>query len=125
MAKLSTHVLDTANGVPAQGIKLEFFKIENSKHTLLKTLTTNVDGRTDELLLDDTTMDVGEYAIVFFVGDYFNKRKTNEVIGQNTEEAKPKFLNRIPLHFGISNKTENYHVPLLVSPWSYSTYRGS
>lgn len=117
MAKLSTHVLDTANGIPAQGIKLEFFRVEGSKHTLLKTLTTNDDGRTDELLLDDATIEVGEYIIVFHVADYFSNNKT--------EQNKPAFLNRIPIHFGIADANASYHVPLLVSPWSYSTYRGS
>jgi 5-hydroxyisourate hydrolase len=117
MAKLSTHVLDTANGIPAQNIKIEFFRVEGVNHTLLKTLTTNADGRTDELLLDDTNIAIGEYAIVFYVGEYFSN--------QTAAPNKPTFLNRIPIHFGISDKEANYHVPLLVSPWSYSTYRGS
>mgnify|MGYP003625703666 CR=1 FL=1 len=117
MAKLSTHVLDTANGIPAQGIKLEFFRVEGSTQTLLKTLITNNDGRTDELLLDNTTIEIGEYIIVFHVAEYFSN--------QDGEQNAPPFLNRIPLHFGISDASANYHVPLLVSPWSYSTYRGS
>lgn len=117
MAKLSTHVLDTANGIPAKGIKLEFFRIEGLKQTLIKTLFTNSDGRTDELLLDDNTMAIGEYAIVFHIADYFS----SECNGKE----KLAFLNRIPIHFGITDANENYHVPLLVSPWSYSTYRGS
>lgn len=117
MAKLSTHVLDTAKGIPAQGIKLEFFREEGSSRKLLKTLTTNSDGRTDELLLDDNTIEVGEYVIVFHVAEYFSD--------QTTSQKKPTFLNRIPLHFGICDASANYHVPLLVSPWSYSTYRGS
>lgn len=117
MAKLSTHVLDTANGVPAQGIKLEFFRVEGTEHQLIKTLLTNADGRTDELLLDANDIEVGEYVIVFHVGDYFSK-----ITGESTE---PAFLNRIPINFGIFDADANYHVPLLVSPWSYSTYRGS
>ena len=117
MAKLSTHVLDTANGIPAQGVKLEFFRIEGEKQTLVKTLITNSDGRTDELLLDNDTMAIGEYAIVFYIADYFS--------GKRHSEDKLTFLNRIPLHFCITKANENYHVPLLVSPWSYSTYRGS
>ncbi|WP_435273988.1 hydroxyisourate hydrolase [Psychrobium sp. nBUS_13] len=117
MAKLSTHVLDTANGIPAQGVKLEFFRVEGSSPRLIKTLTTNDDGRTDELLLDESSIEVGEYIIVFHVADYFSKN--------NTKQDKPTFLNRIPLHFGISDTNANYHVPLLVSPWSYSTYKGS
>lgn len=117
MAKLSTHVLDTASGIPAKGIKLEFFRVEGSNQKLLKTLTTNDDGRTDELLLDETNMEIGEYIIVFHVADYFSN--------QESKQNKPEFLNRIPINFGISDVKANYHVPLLVSPWSYSTYRGS
>lgn len=116
MAKLSTHVLDTANGVPAEGIKLEFFRVENSEQVLLKTLTTNSDGRTDELLLDSSNIETGEYVIVFHVAEYFSR---------NAEQAELPFLSRIPIHFGISDANANYHVPLLVSQWSYSTYRGS
>ncbi len=117
MAKLSTHVLDTANGVPAKGIKIEFYRIEGSKQVLIKTLSTNDDGRTDELLLDDTSIEVGQYVIIFKVADYF----TN----MGNAKTEPAFLDSIPIHFGIFDATANYHVPLLVSPWSYSTYRGS
>lgn len=117
MGKLSTHVLDTANGVPAQGIKLEFFKVEGANQRLIKTLSTNSDGRTDELLLDSNNIEVGEYVIVFHIGEYFSKL--------TGDQSEPAFLNRIPINFGIFNADENYHVPLLVSPWSYSTYRGS
>lgn len=117
MAKLSTHVLDTANGVPAKGIKIDFYRIEKSKQVFVKTLMTNDDGRTDELLLDDTNMKVGQYVIVFHVAHYFANA------GQ--AQTEPAFLDQIPIHFGIFDATANYHVPLLVSPWSYSTYRGS
>jgi len=117
MAKLSTHVLDTANGKPAENIKLEFYRVEGSQNVLLKTLTTNNDGRTNELLLDDSNIEVGEYIIVFYVAEYFTKL--------GVKQTKPAFLNRIPIHFGIFDAKANYHVPLLVSPWSYSTYRGS
>ena len=117
MAKLSTHVLDTANGVPAKGIKIEFFRVQNEQNILIKTLNTNDDGRTDELLLDDKSIAVGEYIIVFHVAEYF------QALGAEINE--PAFLNKIPIHFGIFDASANYHVPLLVSPWSYSTYRGS
>lgn len=117
MAKLSTHVLDTANGVPAKGIKIEFFRIEAEKQVLIKKLNTNSDGRTDELLLDDTNIKVGKYVIVFHVADYFERL--------GNEQTEPPFLDNIPIHFGIFDAKANYHVPLLVSPWSYSTYRGS
>ena len=118
MGKLSTHVLDTANGKPAKNIKIELYRVsDDAQNLLIKTLKTNSDGRTDELLLDAATIEVGEYIIVFHVGDYFTSL--------GLEQTNPMFLNRIPIQFGIFDASENYHVPLLVSPWSYSTYRGS
>jgi 5-hydroxyisourate hydrolase len=84
---------------------------------LIKSLSTNSDGRTDELLLDDSNIEVGKYVIVFHVADYFAS------LGK--VQTEPAFLDDIPIHFGIFDATANYHVPLLVSPWSYSTYRGS
>lgn len=117
MAKLSTHVLDTAAGIPAKGVKIEFYRIDASEQNLIKTLHTNDDGRTDELLLDESNMKVGEYVIMFYVADYF--------AAQGAAKTEQPFLDRIPINFGISDAAANYHVPLLVSPWSYSTYRGS
>ena len=117
MAKLSTHVLDTAAGTPAKGVKIEFYRIDAFEQILIKTAYTNDDGRTDELLLDDSAMQVGEYVLMFYVADYF--------AAQGVAQTEPPFLNRIPINFAISDATANYHVPLLMSPWSYSTYRGS
>ena len=117
MGKLSTHVLDTAAGKPASGVKVELFRLHGGKTGLLKSVVTNADGRTDELLLDAEEMQVGQYALVFWVADYF------EAIG--AELADPPFLDRVPLHFSVSDIEQGYHVPLLISPWSYSTYRGS
>ena len=118
MGKLSTHVLDTANGKPAQDIKIELYRAsDTAQNVLIKTLMTNSDGRTDELLLDASNIEVGEYIIVFHVADYFTSL--------GLEQTEPAFLNRIPIQFGVFDATQNYHVPLLVSPWSYSTYRGS
>ncbi len=105
-AKLSTHVLDTANGRPAAGMKIELW----SGETLLKTAVTNADGRTDGPLLTGAEMVAGEYELVFHVGDYFETRA---------------FLDRVPVRFIIADATAGYHVPLLCSPWAYSTYRGS
>ena len=105
-AKLSTHVLDTAHGRPAAGMKVELW----SGETLLKTAITNADGRTDAPLLSGSELAAGEYEIVFHVGDYFGARE---------------FLDRVPVRFLISDPTAGYHVPLLCSPWAYSTYRGS
>ncbi len=117
MGKLTTHVLDTARGCPAKGISLELWGISASgQKTLLKTTVTNADGRTDNPLLTGEDL-VGIYELVFIVGDYFASYL--EVL------PNPPFLNRIPIQFGIADANTHYHVPLLVSPWSYSTYRGS
>jgi 5-hydroxyisourate hydrolase len=116
-AKLSTHVLDTANGCPAQGMKIELWAALGDKGKLLKTVVTNTDGRTDQPLLSAEEMRAGQYEIVFFVGDYFAARSASA--------AKPPFLDRVPVRFGIADAGASYHVPLLCSPWAYSTYRGS
>ena len=117
MSKLSTHVLDTSEGKPAAGMRIDFSRIAGSQCQLLKSLISNVDGRTDELLLDSVSMAVGEYELLFYVSDYFSQRGANQ--------SNPAFLSRIPIRFSIADQSANYHVPLLVSPWSYSTYRGS
>ena len=116
-AKLSTHVLDTAHGCPAQGLQIELWSLAGGEPKLLKTVRTNADGRTDQPLLGADELTAGFYELVFYVGDYF-AHKTS---------AKPKipFLGKVPVRFGITDATSSYHVPLLVSPWSYSTYRGS
>ena len=106
MSTLSTHVLDTAHGRPAAGMKIELWSLGK----LLKTVTTNADGRTDAPLLAGEEMVASNYELVFYVGDYFGERA---------------FLDQVPVRFTISNATAKYHVPLLVSPWAYSTYRGS
>ncbi|OIP69013.1 MAG: hydroxyisourate hydrolase [Oscillatoriales cyanobacterium CG2_30_40_61] len=118
-AKLTTHVLDTAQGRPVANLKIELWQIhtETGERNLLKTAITNQDGRTDTPLLTETELKSGIYELVFAVGDYF---KT-----QYQSLNYPLFLDEIPIKFGIANPTVAYHVPLLVSPWSYSTYRGS
>lgn len=110
---LTTHVLDTARGRPAAGMDLELFRIEGGERRHLKTVTTNDDGRTDGPLLGRDEFAAGTYEIVFHVGAYFG------------EEGDPPFLDRVPVRFGVSDPEAHYHVPLLASPWSYSTYRGS
>lgn len=117
--KLTTHVLDTAHGCPAANIVVELWLVDNpsGQKTLLKTITTNNDGRTDVPLLADEELKVGIYELVFVVHDYFAKILDNL--------PDPPFLNRISIQFGIADLAAHYHVPLLVSPWSYSTYRGS
>lgn len=117
MAKLSTHVLDTAQGCPAKGMTIEFYKRPGNGEVLLKTLQTNDDGRTDELLMDEAEMEVGEFELRFHVGDYFAQ--------SDVPTASPAFLNVVPVRFTIFDASQGYHVPLLCSPWSFSTYRGS
>ena len=116
-AKLSTHVLDTAHGCPAQGMQIELWSLSGTQPKLLKTVRTNADGRTDQPLLGADELKAGQYELVFYVGDYF-ARKTS------TKPEVP-FLDKVPVRFGIADAAASYHVPLLVSPWSYSTYRGS
>jgi 5-hydroxyisourate hydrolase len=105
---LTTHVLDTMRGLPAGGMTIELWSVDQSK--MLKSVRTNSDGRVDEPLLAGDQMRTGTYELIFFVGDYFGERR---------------FLDRVPVRFVISDTAAKYHVPLLVSPWSYSTYRGS
>ncbi len=117
--KLTTHVLDTAHGKPAANMTIELWSVDrrSGEKTLLKTVVTNRDGRTDAPLLADGALSIGVYELVFAVADYFN----------TLAESNPNlpFLNRVPIQFGIADANAHYHVPLLVSPWSYSTYRGS
>lgn len=113
---LTTHVLDTAHGRPATGLQMELFRIENGERHPLKAVETNADGRTDEPLLSPQEFATGVYEIVFHVGDYF--------AGEPGVPAPP-FLDLVPIRFGVADPESHYHVPLLASPWSYSTYRGS
>ena len=113
---LTTHVLDTARGSPAAGLKIELFRIAGEGRTLLETLFTNEDGRTDAQILPETAFETGVYELVFHAGDYLEKA------GAPLES--PRFLDVIPLRFGMSEAC-HYHVPLLLSPFGYSTYRGS
>ena len=117
MGKLTTHVLDTANGRPGADIKVELFALSGDTRHALKTTTTNDDGRCNEPLLEGDALTVGEYELVFHAGDYFAS------IG--TKVPEPRFVDRVVLRFGVADAGAHYHVPLLVSPWSYSTYRGS
>ena len=113
---LTTHALDTANGKPAAGMSLELYAIESEDRRLIRTAHTNADGRTDEPLLSREEFAVGLYEIVFDVSGYFAGK---------TDMPDPPFLDRVPIRFGVADPDAHYHVPLLVSPWSYSTYRGS
>ncbi|MDK3072299.1 hydroxyisourate hydrolase [Sedimentitalea sp. JM2-8] len=113
---LTTHVLDTARGCPAEGIRIELFRIDGAEHTLLRTLHTNDDGRTDEQILPESEFATGVYELVFHAGEYLDRT--------GTPPENPRFLDVIPLRFGMS-EAAHYHVPLLLSPFGYSTYRGS
>ena len=117
--RLTTHVLDTAQGRPAAGMTIELWWLEatgEGRH-LLRTAQTNADGRTDAPLLADEDLLAGIYELVFAVGDYFADATLNT--------TRPPFLDRVPIRFGIADADAHYHVPLLTSPWAYSTYRGS
>ncbi len=113
VGKLTTHVLDTAQGCPAAGLTIELWHGD----CLLKTVITNADGRTDAPLLANDALTVGRYELRFAVGDYFKQ--------QSSDLPDPPFLDIVPIQFGIADAMTHYHVPLLCSPWSYSTYRGS
>ena len=115
MTKLTTHCLDTFSGKPAKGVKVDVYLVSEKREKISSTILNN-NGRSEKPLIDGTSFKEGEYELVFFVGDYF-KNITNL--------PKTPFLNEVIIKFGISNSKEHYHVPLLVSPWSYSTYRGS
>jgi 5-hydroxyisourate hydrolase len=117
MGKLTTHVLDTAQGKPAAGMEMELYAIDGHARSLLKAVRTNADGRCDAPLLQDDEMRVGIYELVFGAGDYF--------AAQGVVLPDPRFIDRVTITFGIADPQQNYHVPLVVSPWSYSTYRGS
>lgn len=118
MARLSTHVLDTMNGRPAAGVRIALYRLDaGESRSLVKEVVTNADGRTDAPLLTGDEYKPGQYELVFRIGDYFR--------GLGAALPQPAFLDVVPLRFGISEADGHYHVPLLASPWSYSTYRGS
>ncbi|TFW01456.1 hydroxyisourate hydrolase [Oxalobacteraceae bacterium OM1] len=117
MGKLSTHVLDITQGKPAAGVAVELYAVEATQRTLLCEARTNADGRCDAPLLQGESLRVGQYELVFAAGDYFAT--------QGAAMPEPRFLDRVIIAFGIADPAQNYHVPLVVSPWAYSTYRGS
>jgi 5-hydroxyisourate hydrolase len=116
MGRLTTHVLDTARGQPAAGVRVDLFSLDDGRR-LVKTVTTNADGRADAPLLEGNAFGTGFYELLFHAGAYFR--------GAGTALASPPFLDEIPIRFGIARPDQHYHVPLLLSPFGYSTYRGS
>jgi 5-hydroxyisourate hydrolase len=117
MGKLTTHVLDTANGCPAAGMAVTLYRLDGATATKVKAVTLNDDGRADAPLLVGAEFQPGRYRLVFEVAAYFRAR--------GAALADPPFLDAVPLDFGLSAASDHYHVPLLASPWAYSTYRGS
>ena len=115
-AKLSTHVLDTAHGCPAAGMKIELWSLNGEERTLVTTAKTNADGRTEPLLTAET-MKVGQYQLAFYLAEYYTKL--------GTVLPNPPFLDKAVIQFGMADATAHYHVPVLATPWSYTTYRGS
>lgn len=117
MGKLTTHVLDTAAGTPARDMRVELHRVDGGAPALIAATRTNADGRLDAPLLDGADLRAGTYTLTFDVAEYFR--------GRGSALPDPPFLDRVVLRFGIADPAQHYHVPLLVSPWSYSTYRGS
>ena len=114
---LSTHVLDTMHGCPAAGMKVALYATDGDRASLLQSLVLNHDGLTDAPLFDNQSLRTGTYRLVFDVAGYFKAK--------GVALPEPNFLNQVSLDFGVAHADQHYHVPLLVSPWSYSTYRGS
>jgi 5-hydroxyisourate hydrolase len=119
VARISTHVLDTANGHPAAGIGVRLYRVGISGRDLCATAVTNADGRTNEPLLSGDRIGAGVYELIFEAGDYLRAARPANAT------AEPLFLDEIVVRFGVSEETGNYHVPLLLAPYGYSTYRGS
>lgn len=113
---LTTHVLDTAHGRPAAGLTVELYRIEGEGRSLIRAVQTNADGRTDRPILPEEEFETGTYELVFHAGDYLDARFS--------PPDRPRFLDEVPIRFGMAEHS-HYHVPLLLSPFGYSTYRGS
>ena len=117
MGRLTTHVLDTAQGRPGRGIRIAVYRLAGEARERLKEITTNDDGRCDAPILEGEEFTAGEYELLFHAGDYLRQ--------QGIAAEEPRFLDVIPLRFGVADAEAHYHVPLLLSPYGYSTYRGS
>jgi 5-hydroxyisourate hydrolase len=113
---LTTHVLDTARGCPAEGLKIALYRVSGNSHRKIAEMVTNADGRTDTPILPEAAFSAGTYELVFFAGDYLRR--------QGLDALEPLFLDEVPIRFGMA-EDDHYHVPLLLSPYGYSTYRGS
>lgn len=120
MGKLTTHVLDTSRGKPGQGICVALYQFSGEQRSFVRQLVTNSDGRCDEALLEGDQIREGVYELVFSVGPYFAALEAADAPGTD-----PRFLDDVVIRFGVASADEHYHVPLLITPYSYSTYRGS
>jgi 5-hydroxyisourate hydrolase len=105
------------HGVPAQGVRIQLYRLDGDARTLLKEVHTNADGRCDRPLLEGDAFPAGSYELVFHAGDYF--------AAKGVQMAQPRFVDQVVLRFGVAHAAESYHVPLVVTPWAWSTYRGS
>lgn len=114
---LTTHVLDAARGCPAAGMRIDLYRIETGTHRLVRTVTTNADGRTDSAVIPKGDLTIGTWELLFHAGAYLD--------AAGVPGESPRFLDKIPIRFGIADTEAHYHVPLLLAPYSYSTYRGS
>lgn len=121
MGRLTTHVLDTSQGRPGSGLRIEIFRLDGDTRSRLGEVTTNDDGRCDAPILEGEAFTVGEYELLFHAGAYLDR----QLDSQGAPSDKPRFLDRIPLRFGVADASQHYHVPLLLSAFAYSTYRGS
>ncbi len=117
MGYLTTHVLDTAHGCPAAGMRIDLFRLDGEARSLVTSVETNADGRYDGPLAEGEAFGAGTYEIVFHAGAYFR--------GRGVDLPDPPFIDLVPVRFGIASPDDHYHVPLLVSPYGYATYRGS
>jgi 5-hydroxyisourate hydrolase len=115
--RLTTHVLDTARGKPAAGVKITLYRVSGNSHKKIAETVTNDDGRTDAPMLSGEAFTEGSYELVFYAGDYLR--------ASGQAEGEVLFLDQIPIRFGVPDAGAHYHVPLLISPFAYSTYRGS
>ena len=123
MGKLTTHVLDTTRGHPGHDIAITLYRVDGEQRQSLKTAITNSDGRCDQPLLQDDELQTGVYELVFSVGPYFDASEPGRP--EQARVAEPRFLDDVVIRFGVSAPGQHYHVPLLITPYSYSTYRGS
>lgn len=117
MGRLTTHVLDTSTGSPASGIAIKLYRLAGEARSLLAETVTNADGRCDRPVIEGAAFSAGVYEMVFHAGSYFD--------GRGLKSPQPRFLDQVVLRFGVAAPEQHYHVPLLLTPYSYATYRGS